>query len=222
MHDQGIHLSRNRMQSLLLEELEGIRGGDIWSTDISIGFEEYMELFLRQFYEAYALGVPGMFADFLHWSRSLIKHHGMKPSRMNNFCEAFERVLEKSGETAPNHPLEFFQKECSRESGEEDAGRSHLEGDDPLRDVRKDFFESLLGGDRRRAGELVDGAVEEGTSVKNLYTKIFQPSLYEVGRLWQLNQINVAQEHYCSAAVQSLMSQLYPLSLARTGWERLL
>jgi methylmalonyl-CoA mutase cobalamin-binding domain/chain len=33
---------------------------------------------------------------------------------------------------------------------------------------------------------------------------------YEIGRLWQMNQISVAQEHYCSAATQLIMSQLYP------------
>ena len=39
---------------------------------------------------------------------------------------------------------------------------------------------------------------------------MFQLSLREVGRLWQMNQISVAQEHYCTAATQLIMSQLYP------------
>lgn len=31
-----------------------------------------------------------------------------------------------------------------------------------------------------------------------------------IGRLWQTNRISVAQEHYCSATTQLIMSQLYP------------
>ncbi len=31
-----------------------------------------------------------------------------------------------------------------------------------------------------------------------------------MGRLWQTNQISVAQEHFCTAATQMVMSQLYP------------
>jgi methanogenic corrinoid protein MtbC1 len=39
---------------------------------------------------------------------------------------------------------------------------------------------------------------------------VFQPTQREVGRLWQINRVSVAQEHYCTAATQLIMSQLYP------------
>ena len=39
---------------------------------------------------------------------------------------------------------------------------------------------------------------------------MFQCSQYEIGRLWQMNKLTVAQEHYCSAATQLIMSLLYP------------
>lgn len=49
-----------------------------------------------------------------------------------------------------------------------------------------------------------------GTPVKEIHLHVFQPAQYEVGRLWQMNRITVAQEHYCTAATQLIMSQLYP------------
>ena len=52
--------------------------------------------------------------------------------------------------------------------------------------------------------------MEEDTSVKDVYLHVFQPAQREVGRLWQTNQISVAQEHYCTAATQLIMSLLYP------------
>ena len=46
--------------------------------------------------------------------------------------------------------------------------------------------------------------------MKDIYLHVFQATQHEVGRLWQLNEINVGQEHYCTAATQLVMSQLYP------------
>jgi MerR family transcriptional regulator, light-induced transcriptional regulator len=47
-------------------------------------------------------------------------------------------------------------------------------------------------------------------SVKDIYQQVFEPCQYEIGRLWQTDMISVAQEHYCTAATQLVMSQLYP------------
>jgi methanogenic corrinoid protein MtbC1 len=72
------------------------------------------------------------------------------------------------------------------------------------------YLESLLKADRITAGQIVHNAAENGVSIKDIYISIFQASQHEIGRLWQNNQINVAQEHYCTAATQVIMSQLYP------------
>lgn len=87
----------------------------------------------------------------------------------------------------------------------------YLAGDDPLAVLARDYLDALLRGQRRSAGSLISDAVARGTPVTNIYLRVFQPVLYEIGRLWQVNEITVAQEHYCSAATQLIMSQLYPL-----------
>ena len=72
------------------------------------------------------------------------------------------------------------------------------------------YLDSLLKADRMAASQVITKAVEEGTSIKDIYLSIFQASQHEIGRLWQTGRINVAQEHYCTAATQVIMSQLYP------------
>jgi methanogenic corrinoid protein MtbC1 len=74
----------------------------------------------------------------------------------------------------------------------------------------RNYLESLLKADRVTAGKIVRNAVENGIDIKDIYIYIFQASQHEIGRLWQTNQINVAQEHYCTAATQVIMAQLYP------------
>lgn len=59
--------------------------------------------------------------------------------------------------------------------------------------------------------EMIMKEVKGGMPVKGVYLQVFQPVQYEIGRLWQSNRISVAQEHFCTAATQLVMSQLYPL-----------
>jgi methanogenic corrinoid protein MtbC1 len=87
---------------------------------------------------------------------------------------------------------------------------SHIEPDSPLHELAESYLNALLRGDRHQAGEIVMDAVEAGTPIKQIYLDVFQPVQREIGRLWQTNRISVAQEHYCTAATQLIMSQLYP------------
>lgn len=80
----------------------------------------------------------------------------------------------------------------------------------PLGGLAKEYLDTLLGGDRRAASELILAAVARGVNIQDIYLHVFQRTQYEIGRLWQINQITVAQEHFCTAATQLIMSQLYP------------
>jgi MerR family transcriptional regulator, light-induced transcriptional regulator len=82
--------------------------------------------------------------------------------------------------------------------------------DSPLSHHASDFLDMLLAGRRDTATRLILDLVERGTTVKDIYLDIFQVTQREVGRLWEINQVTVAQEHFCSAATQMIMAQLYP------------
>lgn len=75
--------------------------------------------------------------------------------------------------------------------------------------VAAEYLELLLKSDRYAALDLVLRSVKQGLKVREVYLQIFQPVQYEIGRLWQTNRITVAQEHFCTAATQLVMSQLY-------------
>jgi methanogenic corrinoid protein MtbC1 len=79
-----------------------------------------------------------------------------------------------------------------------------------MSELARTYLDALLQGERRTASRLILDAVERGISIRDIYLHVFQPAQREVGRLWQLNRVSVAQEHYCTAATQLIMSQLYP------------
>lgn len=89
----------------------------------------------------------------------------------------------------------------------------------PLATLARHYLDALLHGERHTASRLILDAVDDGTDVKDIYLHVFQPTQHEIGRLWQTNQVSVAQEHYCTAATQLIMSQLYPyiFSTEKTG-----
>jgi MerR family transcriptional regulator, light-induced transcriptional regulator len=86
----------------------------------------------------------------------------------------------------------------------------YIHTDEPLGTLALAYNEALLAGDRHTAAKLVLDAAKDGTPVKDIYLHVFQKSQYEVGRLWLDNKISVAREHFCSAATQQIMTQLYP------------
>jgi methanogenic corrinoid protein MtbC1 len=104
----------------------------------------------------------------------------------------------------------YFEAALSRARTAPSTVPSFLETDHPLGDLAREYLQMLLEGERHTASTLILSAVEHGTSVKEIYLHVFQPVQREVGGLWQTNQISVAQEHYCTAATQLVMSQLYP------------
>lgn len=71
------------------------------------------------------------------------------------------------------------------------------------------FLDALLHGDRRAAALIVDATLEANGGLRALYLDLIQPALREVGRLWQENEITVADEHLATAIVQSVMGRAF-------------
>ncbi|MFW6097819.1 MAG: cobalamin B12-binding domain-containing protein [Chloroflexota bacterium] len=82
------------------------------------------------------------------------------------------------------------------------------------------YLHLLLERERPRATQLIHDLIDQGADIRDIYLEIFQASQREIGQLWQTNQVTVAQEHYCTAATQQIISQLYPHIFAASPGER--
>jgi methanogenic corrinoid protein MtbC1 len=87
---------------------------------------------------------------------------------------------------------------------------SFIQSGQQTSELAQEYLDVLLRSDRSTARQLILDAVKEGIGVKDIYLGVFEPVQREVGRLWQTHRISVAQEHYCSASTQFIMSHLYP------------
>ena len=95
-----------------------------------------------------------------------------------------------------------------------------LNPDSPRAREASAYLQALLEGDTRAAAGIAAVAVSRGVPLREIYRDVLAPVQREVGRLWQLNRITVAQEHYCTAAAQQIMTQLHSRLLSGVRKER--
>ena len=77
------------------------------------------------------------------------------------------------------------------------------------------YLLAILEGDRRAASRVVMDAVAGGVSIRDAYNHILLPVQREVGRMWHINELSVAEEHFATATTRSVMAQLCALAKAR-------
>jgi methanogenic corrinoid protein MtbC1 len=161
--------------------------------------------------EAVALSSPSLFTDYLAWAKVLLSGLGLPDRDLIVNLGCMREVLEKNLPAGTREVVADYLEQGLRrlDSPPEEPG-SFLRPDAPLDQLARGYLDALLSGERHTAGRLVLEAAEGGTPVRDIYLQVFQPCQRETGRLWQNRSISVAQEHYCTAATQLVMSQLYP------------
>jgi methanogenic corrinoid protein MtbC1 len=73
--------------------------------------------------------------------------------------------------------------------------------------IRGAYLDALLAGDSTRARHVIDAAADSG-AIAELYLRVLQPVMEDVGTLWSAGHVNVAQEHYATAITAGVMVHL--------------
>ena len=80
----------------------------------------------------------------------------------------------------------------------------------PIDDLQQRFLQAQRAGDRRGAMELVTDARASGTiSAHDIRMRVIRAAQKEIGRLWQRNEISIAQEHMATAISQLALAELF-------------
>jgi methanogenic corrinoid protein MtbC1 len=72
------------------------------------------------------------------------------------------------------------------------------------------YLHALIAGDQRQCQEIFEAWLAACPDLCVLYDGLIQRSLYEVGALWERNQVSVATEHLATAISEGLMNLVYP------------
>jgi methanogenic corrinoid protein MtbC1 len=169
---------------------------------------------------AVVYGSPELFVDYVIWVRGLLAARGVPDADLLMNVDVIRTVLGADASMPGKAEVMAVLGEGTAALSAALADiRSHLDSANPHAALARRYLDALRACDRRAAATLVLDAVAGGLPVQDVYLHVFQATQYELGRLWQLNRISVAEEHYCTAATQLVMSQLYPrlFSTARVG-----
>lgn len=71
------------------------------------------------------------------------------------------------------------------------------------------LVDCLLDGRTGDCVALAEAACRTQEDLRDVYQKLLQPALYEVGRLWEAGEISVAEEHLATAVAGRIMTALY-------------
>lgn len=165
--------------------------------------------------EALQANDPSLFSDYVAWVKELFAGLHLPDETMIGTLECIRDTFHSALPAEFNTLLDvYLEAGLQKMISPLEHSPSFVQEEMPLQPLLQRFMNALLQGERHVASRHVLEAVEQGVDIKDIYLHVFQRSQYEIGRLWMSNQVSVAQEHYCTAATQLIMSQLYPYIFA--------
>jgi MerR family transcriptional regulator, light-induced transcriptional regulator len=172
---------------------------------------EDTEFHLAHLSAAILASSPSLFDDYIDWVASVMSTTSLRPEDVRTNLACLVQVL---GEQLPEGmrlvARSYVEAAMGRLAGPPPRSPDHPTPEGLPAGLAKDYLRPLLACQRHAAGRLILEAVDSGMAIRDVYLQVFQPCQRELGRLWQAGRITPAQEHYCTAATQLIMSQLAP------------
>jgi MerR family transcriptional regulator, light-induced transcriptional regulator len=179
-----------------------------------IGFENFREglgYLLGYLNEAISRDDPSLFNNYIQWVKTVLVNRNINLKDLIISLECIGEILEQILPAEMRTVAQEFVNAgvaCLLKASTESI--SFIKREEPLADIAEKYLAAILNDKRDFASSLILDLVKSGTSIKDIYLYVFQSVQYEIGRLWQIHKINVAQEHYATSLTQHIMAQLYP------------
>lgn len=195
-----VDLHAERDPSLL--ERYGASARRLWKNEV--------RLRLNHLAESISVDRPALFVHAALWSREAFSARALADDDLRMSLECTRSILEEELPPAVRGAaLEYLDRALTAlADGGATLDRNGQHPTDPAMRISRIYLLHLLQRDQEAATKLVFEALGEGKSVPEVYESIFRPALHEVGRMWQLQEASVADEHYVTAATQVIMAQM--------------
>lgn len=174
------------------------------------GWQNVLAARLEELAVAISTGRPEYFVDQVRWAQAALQARDIPSETLRARLQSLRRVLAEQipAELAPM-ATEYVDRALAEFDGEPAGTTPRLTAETPEGRLAAEYLLAILEGDRRQASQLILRAADEGQSVPDLYLKVLQPAQQELGRMWVLGEINVAEEHFATATARLVMAQLH-------------
>lgn len=156
-----------------------------------------------------AAGQPQFFAGYAGWMQSVLTSRGVPSDALPSAVACLAQVLAAELPAESGARAASLLHEALRDLDRNMAEiPSFLKSDTPHGRLAARYLLALLEGDRAQASRLILDAAQESSSVSDLYLQVLLPAQQEVGRMWQADEINVAEGHFATSTTSTILAQL--------------
>ena len=207
---KSLAIEAYRLQTEMSPELKGFNSPAF--VEKSIRDTEYSLLYLSN---AISASSPKLFVNYVEWFVELAKSIKIPVKYLQGSFECiFEAIKQRYDEGTAEVVEAYVRGGLGYIVKLANEQKTPSQSTHVLSVYRDMYIKHLLSGNRVAANELVQDLVVREHSIQDIYMEIFHEGQHEIGRMWMANKITIAEEHYCTAATQLIMGQLYPLIFA--------
>jgi MerR family transcriptional regulator, light-induced transcriptional regulator len=202
-HANEISLAASRHLLSTAPDIVAKFGGDVNKV-----WQQHFDQRILELSTAVAAGEPRLFVSRVNWSREAMTARGQDDVFISitlqslryalievihdNACSDVITVLDKAEQ-------ELFENSCGFEE-------SSLDPRKPTDRIALQYLQAVLEGNSREATRIVLDEVGERLNAKTAILNVLMPAQREVGRLWHLGEVTIAEEHQVTATTQHTMA----------------
>jgi len=167
------------------------------------------ELRLLYLGEALAAGRPKLFSDQIAWQKTALTARQVPIGflEVNLSClrdEVLESLPEKGGQMAADY-VDAAREVLARAP---DTLPTLLADGTPHVDLARRYLLAALETRRSDALQLIRDALRDGLTMGDIHEHVIVRVQGEVGRMWQMGEVHVAEEHYASTIAEEVLQML--------------
>jgi hypothetical protein len=157
--------------------------------------------------EALATDRVALLVEQLRWVKVLCSARGVHEAaiRANLECMA-EELQARLPESVADRAVAMVQLATEKVAAAPLETPSFLEADDEYVHLARQFLLAVLETREQEATRLILEAFDGGATIFDLYEHVLHRVQKEVGRMWQMDEVTIAEEHFCTGIVTELMT----------------
>lgn len=155
------------------------------------------------------LNKPELFNKYILWTMSVLETRGVPTSVLKITLESMKDFFSTKFDLELRNKTNFYlNRAISALDVPYEEPKSFLPLSGDLGKITKKYLDYLLRGSSRKAKKLINTVIEDGMSITEVFDEILTKVQYEIGRLWETNQISVAREHLATQISKSILMDL--------------
>jgi methanogenic corrinoid protein MtbC1 len=149
-----------------------------------------------------------LFLDYIGWTKTVLVSRRIGADDLRKNLQWLESIVERETPSAASVAVPFIRSALAKLDAMPVDVPTFIDPKSVAGAIAASYLERLLDGDTPGGMAVIAEALMHGSQIPNVCSDVLQLAQQEVGRLWQLDAISVATEHFVSGVTQQVVSQI--------------